>query len=528
MLLIACANIANLLLARATARRHELSVRVALGASRWRLARQLLCESLVLAGSGAAAGLLLASWASRLLVRQLSTQTNTVFLDLSLDWRVLAFTIGVTVATALLFGTVPALRASGVAPMDALKEHGRGTSSDSRAGLASGLVVAQVALSLVLVVAAGLFMRTFSSLSSLHLGFDRDRVLLVTINAQRTEIPPADRLATFERIRQRVLAVPGVASAAVSLVTPVSGSTWDNRVDVSGSVDLPERERQSNFNAITPGWLTTFGTPLIAGRDIADGDRKGTPPIAIVNQTFARKFLNGASPIGHTVTTGGAGPGAEPPREIVGVVARRGLPRAARAGAADDVRPAGAARREPAAGAGVDVGQRAIRDRQSPALLARSVSAAITGVNRDLALTFRPLVDQVNASLTQERVVAMLAGFFGALALLLAGARTLRRDVVRGQPPPDGDRHPHGARRGAGRRRPPRAVARDAARRDRRGCRRGRQPVGVEVRRDAALRPRAARSRHARRRRCRPRGRRRDRRLAARTPGVAHRSGGSP
>jgi putative ABC transport system permease protein len=419
VLLIACANIANLLLARATARRHELSVRVALGASRWRLARQLLCESFVLAGSGAAAGMLLASWASRLLVRQLSTQTSTVFLDLSPDWRVLAFTIGVTVATALLFGTVPALRASGVAPIDALKEHGRGTSSDSRAGLASGLIVAQVALSLVLVVAAGLFMRTFSSLSGLHLGFDRDRVLLVTINAQRTEIPPADRLATFERIRQRVLAVPGVASAAVSLVTPVSGSTWDNRVDISDSVDLPERERQSNFNAITPGWLTTFGTPLIAGRDIAGGDRKGTPPIAIVNQTFARKFLNGASPIGHTVTTGGAGPGAEPPREIVGVVGdavyralREPVPPTMYVPLAqldESRRPAPAS---------MSVSVRSATG--NPALLARSVSAAISGVNRDLALTFRPLVDQVNASLTQERIVAMLAGFFGALALLLA------------------------------------------------------------------------------------------------------------
>jgi putative ABC transport system permease protein len=419
VLLIACANIANLLLARATARRHELSVRVALGASRWRLARQLLCESFVLAGSGAAAGMLLASWASRLLVRQLSTQTNTVFLDLSPDWRVLAFSIGVTVATALLFGTVPALRASGVAPIDALKEHGRGTSSDSRAGLASGLIVAQVALSLVLVVAAGLFMRTFSSLSGLHLGFDRDRVLLVTINAQRTEIPPADRLATFERIRQRVLAVPGVASAAVSLVTPVSGSTWDNRVDISDSVDLPERERQSNFNAITPGWLTTFGTPLIAGRDIAGGDRKGTPPIAIVNQTFARKFLNGASPIGHTVTTGGAGPGAEPPREIVGVVGdavyralREPVPPTMYVPLAqldESRRPAPAS---------MSVSVRSATG--NPALLARSVSAAISGVNRDLALTFRPLVDQVNASLTQERIVAMLAGFFGALALLLA------------------------------------------------------------------------------------------------------------
>ncbi len=419
VLLIACANIANLLLARATARRHELSVRVALGASGWRLARQLLCESFVLAGSGAAAGMLLASWASRLLVRQLSTQTNTVFLDLSPDWRVLAFTIGVTVATALLFGTVPALRASGVAPMDALKEQGRGTSSDSRAGLASGLIVAQVALSLVLVVAAGLFMRTFSSLSGLHLGFDRDRVLLVTINAQRTEIPPADRLATFERIRQRVLAVPGVASAAVSLVTPVSGSTWDNRVDISDGVDLPERERQSNFNAITPGWLTTFGTPLIAGRDIADGDRKGTPSIVIVNQAFARKFLNGASPIGHTVTIGGAGPGGEPPREIVGVVGdavyralREPVPPTMYVPLAqldESRRPAPAS---------MSVSVRSATG--NPALLARSVSAAITGVNRDLALTFRPLADQVNASLTQERLVAMLAGFFGALALLLA------------------------------------------------------------------------------------------------------------
>jgi predicted permease len=262
-------------------------------------------------------------------------------------------------------------------------------------------------------------MRTFSSLSGLHLGFDRDRVLLVTINAQRTEIPPADRLATFERIRQRVLAVPGVASAAVSLVTPVSGSTWDNRVDISDSVDLPERERQSNFNAITPGWLTTFGTPLIAGRDIADGDRQGTPPIAIVNQTFAKKFLNGASPIGHTVTTGGAGPGAEPPREIVGVVGdavyralREPVPPTVYVPLAqldESRRPAPAS---------MSVSVRSATG--NPALLARSVSAAITDVNRDLALTFRPLVDQVNASLTQERIVAMLAGFFGALALLLA------------------------------------------------------------------------------------------------------------
>jgi predicted permease len=195
---------------------------------------------------------------------------------------------------------------------------------------------------------------------------------------------------------------------------------WDNRVNVSGSVELVERERQSTFNAVTPGWLTTFGTPLIAGRDIADGDRKGTSPIVLVNQAFVNKFLNGANPIGHTVAIGNGGPGTEPPREIVGVVAdavyralREPVPPTMYEPLAqfdDSQRPAPAA---------MTIGVRSATG--SPALLARSVGAAITGVNRDLSLTFRPLADQVDASLAQERMVAMLAGFFGALALLLAG-----------------------------------------------------------------------------------------------------------
>jgi putative ABC transport system permease protein len=212
--------------------------------------------------------------------------------------------------------------------MEALKEHGRGASSDRRVNLSSGLVVAQVALSLVLIVAAGLFVRTFSSLARLPLGFDSDRVLLVNINAQRTDIPPAERLATWERLRQRVLAVPGVASAAVSFVTPVSGNTWNNRVDVSGAVPLPERQRSSNFNAVTPGWFTTFGTPVLAGRDINDSDRKNAPRVILVNQAFARKFLNGANPIGHAVVLGVGSRTPSPPREVVGL-RRRCLPRAA-------------------------------------------------------------------------------------------------------------------------------------------------------------------------------------------------------
>ncbi|HEY2906684.1 MAG TPA: ABC transporter permease [Vicinamibacterales bacterium] len=420
VLLIACANIANLLMARATARRHELSVRLALGASKWRLARQLLVESLVMSLCGAVLGLLLAQWASRLLVQQLSTPNNHVFLDIALDWRVLVFTMVVTVATALLFGTAPAFRASSAEPMEAIKEHGRSGAGDNRIGLANGLVVAQVMLSLVLVVAAGLFVRTFSSLANLHLGFDRDRVLVTTVNAQRTDIPAAERLAVYERIRQSVAAAPGVAAAGVSVVTPVSGMSWNNRIEVSDGVTLPERQRLSFFNAITPGWLATFGTPVVAGRDVAAGDTKSAPHVILVNQAFARRFLNGANPIGHTVVVGAGSRTPSPPMEIVGMVGdavyrslRDPVPPTMYVPLAqfdDGPRPAPAS---------ISVSVRSASE--SPALLTRTIADAIARVNPDLALTFRPLAVQVNASLTQERLVAMLAGFFGGLALLLAG-----------------------------------------------------------------------------------------------------------
>ena len=418
VLLIACANIANLLLARATTRRHEWSVRLALGASRWRLVRLLLTESLVLSLVGAGLGFLVAGWSSRLLVEQLSTQTATVFLDLSIDWRVLMFTTGITVLTALLFGTAPALRAAGVAPIEAIKDHGRGAGGDmGRASVASALVVIQVALSVMLVVAAALFMRTFDKLVRLDLGFDPTRVLVVTMNAERASIEPARRMSVYERARQAVQALPGVENAALSFVTPVSGHVWGNRLEVSGSAALTDAERSVRRNQVSPEFFETYGQHLVAGRGFSAADRDGAPPVAIVNEAFALRFLNGANPIGHTLRRFPARDD-DAVLEIVGVVGdavyrrlREPIPPTVYSPVAQS--SPGLPSNE------FNLNVRAASG--SPALLTRSIADAIGMVNRDLALTFRPLSDQVNASLTQERIVAMLSGFFGALALLLAG-----------------------------------------------------------------------------------------------------------
>jgi predicted permease len=414
VLLIACANIANLLLARANARRHELSVRVALGASKFRIARQLLTESLLLSGAGAVIGLLFARWGGDVLVRQLSSSTNTVFLDMALDWRVLGFTAIVAISTAILFGVAPALRASGVEPSDALKEQGRGVIGE-RFGLGNLLVVVQVALSVVLVVAAGLFVRTFSSLAHVDLGFEHEPILVANVNAQRLQLDPPQRPELFERMRQAALAVPGVATAAVSAVTPVSGSTWNNVIEIPGAPPAPDRERMTNINLLSPAWFKTMGTRMLAGRDFGDRDTAGSPPVAIVNEAFARKYFSGENPIGRRIIQR-SGPSRQPiEREVVGYV-EDAIYRSLREPVPPTMYLPLPQQTSPPSSMGVSV--RAAGG--SPALLTRSLAAALTGVNKDVAITFRLLSEQVNSSLIQERVVAIVSGFFGGLALLLA------------------------------------------------------------------------------------------------------------
>jgi predicted permease len=416
VLLIACANIANLLLARAAARRHEISVRVALGASRLRIARQLLCESLVLAAAGAAAGLLFALWGSRLLVGQLSTSTTRVFLDLTIDWRVLAFTAAVAMLTAIVFGTAPALRATRVPPQDALKSGGRSVTGERRLSLGNLLVIAQVALSLVLVVCAGLFVRTFVSLAYQDHGFDSAPVLIARVNAQRLQLEPDARGAFFERLREAAAGVPGVESAAASVITPVAGAMWNTEIQLADSPPLSGRDRMSYVNLVSPEWLHTFGTRLLAGRDISAADTANSPPVMLVNEAFARRFTGGHNPVGRRIR-GHAEPGRTlPDREIVGYVADAAYNSLRTPVPPTIYLPMAQSSDVPST---MSISVRAATG--SPALLSRGLTTALTAVNGDIAVTIRPLDAQVHASLTQERLIAMLSGFFGGLALLLAG-----------------------------------------------------------------------------------------------------------
>jgi putative ABC transport system permease protein len=411
VLVIACLNIANLLLARATARRHELSVRIALGAPRARLARQLLIESLVLAALGAIGGFMIAGWGSQALVAQLSTPVDRITLDLSFDWRTLAFTAGVAVATVGIFGTVPAFRATRVASMDVLKMQGRATSRHTpggrRATLSSGLVIVQVALSLALVIAAALLVRSFERLSHVPLGFDPDRVLVVNVDTQRARTDPAERMRLYQRIVDAARSVPGVAHAGGSMWTPVDGG-----------MRMGDSQSRVTFNFVTPGWFAAYGTAVRIGRDFTARDTAEASPVVVVNEAFVRALMPGRFPLGETIAYPRSRRG-DVQRTIVGVVddalfdsQREGIQPIVYLPIAQAVGNGPNGPTEISVGVRPAVG--------SPMQLARSVGAAVTGVDPGLAFTFRLLTNHVDASVRQERIVAMLSGLFGGLTLLIA------------------------------------------------------------------------------------------------------------
>jgi predicted permease len=411
VLLIACANLANLMLARATAREREIAVRLAIGASRLRLVRQLMSESLLLALAGAAAGAMLARWMSAFLVSFLTTTSDSVFVSLGFDWRMFAFASALALFTCVAFGLTPALRATRATPASAMKSGTRSVTDDrGRFGLRRALVVVQVALSLVLMVGALLFVRSLANLRDADLGFRPGGLLIANLDLRRAEVPQERLLDFFQEITDRVASAPGVAGASHVSVVPVSGSSWNNLILIDGKLV----DTLTNFNRVSPGYFGMMGTTIVAGRDFVRSDSKGGAPVAIVNESFAKAILSGVSPIGRTFQVQEPPGVARPSYLIVGVVAdtkysdlRSPAEPIAYLAAAQEPRP------EPYL-------QVIVRSAGAPAAAHASVTTALATINRSIGVQIQSMDEQITRVLLPERLMATLSGFFGALAALIA------------------------------------------------------------------------------------------------------------
>jgi len=411
VLLIACANLANLLLARASVREREIAVRQAIGASRGRLVAQLLSESLLLAVLGTVLGVALAQAMSRALLAFLTTANDPVFVGLGLDLRMLGFTAGVAATTCLLFGLLPALRATRVAPAAAMRSGGRGlTSGRERNGLRRTLVTAQVALSLVLLVGAVLFVRSLQNLLAVQPGFRPEGIVAVEADLGRA-FPKERRAQTFLELEQRLAAQPGVASVSQVGMTPMSGSGWNESLRPDSS---NEPAKNSFFNRFGPGYLRTMGIGLMAGRDFDARDTLGAPQVAIVNETFAKNFYGGANPVGHTFRVEGAAGEADRIYQVVGLIRNTKyyelreefLPTAFFPIAQD---------KNPGTGATFIV-----RSAGRAQGVIGTVKSTIAAVNPSIVLQFSVLTTQIGETLLRDRLMAALAGAFGVLAAILA------------------------------------------------------------------------------------------------------------
>jgi predicted permease len=412
VLLIACANIANLLLARATTRQREIAVRISLGAGRARLIRQMLTENLLLALSGGALGVAFAGWASNGLLAMVPHGAEPLPIDVAPDARVLVFTLLVSLATAFLCGIAPALRATRVALSPSLQE-GRGAISvASRNPLARALIVSQVALSLSLLIGAGLFLRTLVNLSNVDTGFNKENVLMFGIDPPSVGYKEDLRLVNlYQQIEQRVSALPGVSAASISFFTFDQGE-WTDSVSVIGRTPTPEDDMAATHNVVGPGYFAAMGIPVLVGRVFGPQDTGASPKVAIINETFARWYLPGGSPIGRHFGLGGD-PAHSNDIEVVGVVKN----------AKDQdlrERPFPAAY-YPYAQHVQYLNDFEVRYSGRPDVIISEVRQAIGQVDHSLPVVHEgTMVEQVNRSLAGQTLIARLSTFFGVLAAFLA------------------------------------------------------------------------------------------------------------
>jgi putative ABC transport system permease protein len=412
VLLIACANLANLMLARAGARERQITIRRALGATRWRMIRELLSESLLLALAGSICGLFLAFAISHLLVAFISTQQNQISLDLGMDWRVLAFTTGLAVLTTVSFGLAPAIRATRAEPATLLQSGSRGsTGGRERFSLRRILVVSQVALSVVLLMGALLFVRSLRNLTTLNVGFLQTGILVTTVDFDRLHLPE-ERYTEYKRdLVKRVQAMPGVDSAADAMLVPFGGSTWNDEVLNEGS-DADAGSAWMNY--LGPGYFHTIGTQLLAGRDFDDRDTATSVKVAIVNQAFVQKILKGADPLGKRFRIHEPPGKPRPLYEVVGLTKDNKFQDMHEEFLPFMYFPA-TQQEKPSPD-----DQILIRSSLPLASLMASMKQTIGDVNPSIDLDFKIFKTRIHDSLLQDQLMATLSGFFGFLAALLA------------------------------------------------------------------------------------------------------------
>jgi len=409
VLLIACANVANLLLARATARQREMAIRTALGASRWRVIRQLLTESVLLALVGGVVGLLIAYWGMGSLLT-LAPEDLPRVKDVALDTRVLGFTLLVTMLTGIIFGLAPALQSSNPNLNETLKEGGRGTTTGHHR-VRSLLVVAEVALALVLLVCSGLLIRSFESLRRVNPGFNTQNALSVNISLPGRKYPNQEQYSSFfTRLIEKTSTLPGVVAVGASQSLPIQGDFLVGFAIQGRPPDAPGEDKSTNYYAVTPGYFKAMGIPLKKGRVFTDQDNAGAPRVAVINETMARTYFPDEDPIGKGIRLS---QGDDAFREIVGIVG--------------DVKQYGLAQPttlqtyEPYLQMPFSGMSLVIRAEGNPSALSGAIRSEVLALDKEQPVSrIRTLEDVISGSVQQERFLMLLLGIFSGVAMILA------------------------------------------------------------------------------------------------------------
>jgi predicted permease len=413
VLLIACSNVANLLIARATARQKEIAVRLALGAGRRRLILQLLEESLLLSAVGGMLGIGLAIAIDQALIGFLPRGVLPLTLSAMPDGRVLAFTLVVSVLTGLLFGLAPALQSTRPQLAGTLKDQAGSVVGGASVGLRKALVVVQVSLSLLLLIAAGLFIQSLKNLQGIHPGFETRNLLSFAVNPALNGYKPERSLQFYRQLTDRLGRTPGVSAVTLAVIPLLDGNEWDSTVTVEGYAAKEGEWVDPHMQFISPGFFQTLAIPVLLGRDFSDRDDKGTPQVALINERFAKRYFAGRSPVGLHLGMGG-NPGTKTDIEIVGVV------KDTRYESLRDEIPYELYRpyRQVDFVQGMTVYARAPGD---PTAIFASMRQTVNELDSNVPIYgMRTLDQQLDKSLMSERLLASLSGVFGLLATLLA------------------------------------------------------------------------------------------------------------